>query len=117
MRCANCGAELGSNEQECANCRKEELEIKVLTPEEKRDFHGITIDQSGQSQSQERLQYEGSGERMYVRHASVSLPKAGLFVKLLIGAGLLFVAMAALSAVSFLVVLGCIVWFVLRMFR
>lgn len=117
MRCASCGAELSSEEQECTNCRTKDTEIKVLTPEEQRDFAGITIDQAGQNTSEKSDQYQNPRERIYVRHTTFSLPQTGFFVKLLIGAGLIILSMAALSTVFFFVVIGCIIWFVLRLFR
>ncbi|MCE5285524.1 MAG: hypothetical protein LLG02_06725 [Pelosinus sp.] len=115
MRCANCGAELDSNE-ECSNCHSNNAEIKVLSPEEKRNFQGITIDQSGQNSAEESYQ-QGARDRIYVRQASFSLPKTGFFVKLLIGAGLLVLAMAIFGTIGFFVLIGSVVWFVLRLFR
>jgi hypothetical protein len=112
----NCGAELDSS-QECLNCRTKDNAIKVLSPEEKQDFRGITIDQTGQDASGESYQYQDAGQRIYVRQFNLSSPKTGFFIKILIGAVLIVLAMAAFSTIAFFAVIGGVIWFILRLLR
>jgi hypothetical protein len=116
MRCANCGAELDEREQ-CPQCHAKDAEITVLSPEDKRDFRGITIEQGGREASGESYQYQDARQRIYVRQFNLSSPKAGFFIKLLIGAVLIVLAMATFSAIAFFAVIGCVIWFVLRLLR
>lgn len=116
MRCENCGAEVDLNGK-CPNCHTENNEIKVLSPEEKHDFRGITIDQTGQRTAEESRDYQDARQRIYVRQVNFSSVKTGFFLKLLIGAGLIVLAMVAFSTLAFFAVVSCIVWFVLRLLR
>ncbi|HEY3424827.1 MAG TPA: hypothetical protein VGL27_08535 [Negativicutes bacterium] len=117
MHCDVCGAELQPGEQECIKCKNSESGLQVLTPDEKKRFKGITIDDEEElSGAEESYEYRDSqsNQRIYVRHVNFSSPKIGFFTKLLIGlvlAGLVFVVLPI--AVLFMVIIA-IVWFLLR---
>jgi hypothetical protein len=116
MHCDVCGAELQPGEQECIKCKHSKSGLKVLTPDEKKRFKGITIDEEELTGAEERYEYRDSqsNQRIYVRHVNFSSAKIGFFTKLLIGlvlAGLVFVLLPI--AVLFMVIIA-IVWLVLR---
>lgn len=109
MKCIACGAEIQPDEQLCAVCIELEHKVQVLTPEEKQDFSGITIEQDHRGQTNEYDDYLDNDEkqRIYVRHVNFSMGQTGIVTKIILGiifAGLLIIALPiALLALSIVV--------------
>jgi hypothetical protein len=109
VKCITCGAETQSDEQFCSICIKLEHRVQVLTPEEKQDFSGITIEQDQGKQTNAHDDYLGNNEkqRIYVKHVNLSMGQTGILTKIILGiifAGLLFVVLPiALLAISIVV--------------
>jgi hypothetical protein len=116
VKCIACGAEVQSDEQLCSACIELEHKVQVLTPEEKQDFSGITIEQDPGKQTNEYDDYLDNNEkqRIYVRHVNFSMKQTGIVTKIIIGiifAGLLVIALPiALLAIS----IGVFFFYVMR---
>lgn len=98
MKCIACGAEIQPDKQLCALCMELEHKVQVLTPEEKQDFSGITIEQDQGKQTNEYDDYLDNDEkqRIYVRHVNFNMGQTGIVTKIILGiifAGLLVIAL------------------------
>ncbi len=96
MKCIACGAEIQPDKQLCPLCMELEHKVQVLTPEEKQEFSGITIEQDQGKQTNDYDDYLDNDEkqRIYVRH--VNLGQTGIVTKIILGvifAGLLVIAL------------------------
>lgn len=109
MKCSVCGVDIQSDEQLCSRCIELEHKVQVLTPEEKQDFAGLTIEQDQEKESAGHDDYRGHGEnqRIYVKHVNLNMGQTGIFTKIILGiiiAGLLIVALPiALFIISIVV--------------
>lgn len=118
MRCTICGAETDNNDDKCSACKQSEINMKVLTPEERAQFTGVTIEaepNSEQYSENKEQQFQGakSNHRVYIRQMSFG-SKTGFFTKLLIFAviaGILFIALPV--AILFFGIVS-ILWFIFR---
>lgn len=122
MECEKCGRPLEEATGRCPHCDGQGEKIRVLTPEEKRSYDGVTIDTETGEQEQARSRkqsYGGGGRRIYIRKVDVSnsdwLTKLIVFaVVAAIAAFVLFVALpVALVGVG----IAVLVWLVLSFFR
>lgn len=116
LNCTVCGAEIQSDTGQCSKCKKIESNVQVLTPEEKRDFGGITIEQDPEKGTEEQYTYQGynANQRIYVKHINVGKP-IGLFTKMILGiifVGLIIVALPI--ALFFISVVGFYLYFMRR---
>lgn len=109
MKCSICGVEIQAGEQLCSKCMELENKVQVLTPEEKRDFTGLTIEQEQREQAagpQNDRSY-GGNQRIYVKHVNFNMGRTGIITKIIFGmilAGLLIVALPiALFVVSIVI--------------
>ena len=86
MKCNFCGREVPRGTQECPYCHyRFEIEATVLNPQERDEFEGVTIDESGYEETaakderrpEQRARYErreeysnknGSGPKIYVKN-------------------------------------------------
>ncbi|SFL33173.1 hypothetical protein [Pelosinus propionicus] len=95
MKCNVCGVEIQSDEQQCSKCNELKHKVQILSPEEKQDFSGLTIEQDPEKQSAGYNDYRGN-QRIYVKHVNFSMGQTGMLTKILFGiiiAGLLIVAL------------------------
>lgn len=115
MRCAQCGAELKPGEQQCSNCCRTETGVHILTPEDNRQFNGVTLEQEGQHDAGGgNYEYRSSqfGRQVHIRH--INLAGTGLLAKLLIGAILALLVFIVLPIAFFVAAVGIIIWVLLR---
>ena len=94
MKCPKCGAEMENDGGVCSRCAAETAEVKVLPPDERDDFKGMTIQQGGEAGDKTgfreeppgsyEYRSEGPGHRVYVRQVSFGSQSMGLLTKLLI---------------------------------
>jgi hypothetical protein len=115
VKCVVCGHEIRSDDQLCPNCIELENKVQVLTPEEKRDFSGITIEQDQEKQSAGHDDNRGYSEnqRIYVKHVNFSMGQTSILTKIILGmivAGLLIVALPIA-----LLIIGVVMFFLLFM--
>lgn len=116
MRCTMCGAETETNNDKCSTCRQAEL--KILTPEEKTHFTGVTIEAETNNDSKDSnnsYQYSDSGgnHRVYIKQ--VKFGSANSFIsKLLIFAVIAGILFIALPVALVLVGIFSLVWFIFR---
>ncbi|MDF2635540.1 MAG: hypothetical protein K0R78_2414 [Pelosinus sp.] len=97
VKCVVCGLETQSDEHLCPRCIELENKVQVLTPEEKRDFAGITIEQDQEKQTEygDNRSYTDN-HRIYVKHMNVNMGQTSILTKIILGiifAGLLIVAL------------------------
>lgn len=110
MKCKVCGVEIRSDEELCPLCRELENKVQVLTPKEKQDFSGITIEQDQEKQAPYYDDYHGTNEkqRIYVKQMHFSTGQTGVLTKIILGiifTGLLIVALPiAFLIISIIVV-------------
>jgi hypothetical protein len=117
MRCPHCGAEPDSLTGKC-DCREAEAEaeVKILTPEEREGFHGVTID----DRPAERNNHEysnSSGQRIYVRQVTFGSGGGGLWTKLVmlaVFAAFIFVFLPVLLFFVAAAGLGLVLWLFFR---
>lgn len=120
MRCAKCNRELGETSGECEFCRREADEnVRILTPEEKSGYQGVTIETNHQGQDRESAGSNRSNSNFYIRKIRLGrsnwLTRLAVYVVLAaVAAFILFVIFPmALMAVG----IGIIVWIVLNFMK
>ena len=116
MRCTICGAETETNDDKCSACRHAEL--KILTPEEKTHFTGVTIEAETNNDSKDSnnsYQYSdrGGNQRLYIKQVNFG-SKNSFFSKLLIFAVIAGILFIALPVALVLAAIFSLVWFIFR---
>ncbi len=124
MRCPKCNEEMNDESSVCNRCSGEAAEVKVLRPDERDDFRGLTIQQdSGSTAEPENREgspgnyeyrSEGPGHRVYVRQVSFGSQPFGFLTKLVIAAMILFFIFVALPVALLLMVIFSLVWWLFR---
>ena len=116
MSCIHCGAETNPGEDTCINCRRQS-EVTVLSPDERENFHGLTIEQDQNGKEYHRSETNGPNPRVFVRQFSFGSAKGSLFLKLLLGAAFLVIIMLALPIALIFLAFFIINWLFLRSSR
>jgi hypothetical protein len=120
MRCEQCGTEFSDDCRVCPECSHSLSEVEILTPEEREDFQGITIENPGheaERQDDYTYEYHGPHKGVYVRGFNFNFGKGGLLNRILVGlivAGVLFLAAPIIFGLLGVVVIGGILSLVLR---
>lgn len=126
MRCVKCDQEIDEKTGRCNQCGEMMSEnIRVLTPEEKSHYNGVTIDTSdnredsrGENINQQYYQ-ERPNQRVYVKNVNLNqsnwLAKVAIF--LIIAAIAAFMVFIALPIVVIGIGVGIVVWLVLSFFK
>jgi hypothetical protein len=124
MRCPKCNEEIDGEGSICSRCSGDAAEVKVLRPDERDDFKGMTIQQGDDTttgcedrgRAPENYEYrsEGPGHRVYVRQVSFGSKPFGLLTKLIIAAMLLFFIFVALPVALVLMAVFSILWWLVR---
>ena len=128
MQCPKCGRPMDENDR-CSYCEAEAMreetitddKVRVMTPEEKVEYHGVTIDES-QQEPRDNLGFEHShGWRDHVVFHQVHLGDVSwtskLALILILAAILLFVLFIALPVAVIGLVVGAVVWALLSFLR
>jgi hypothetical protein len=119
MRCEQCGTEYSDACRACPKCGHS-FEVAILTPEEREDFQGVTIEGSGREgerQADDPYEYHDPPKRVYVRNFNLNSGKGGWLGRLIVGliiAGVLFLAAPILFGLLGVVVIGGILSLMLR---
>lgn len=123
MRCPKCGGEMETDSSICSRCAAETSEVKVLRPDERDDFNGLTIQQGGESdnatgfreETPGNYEYrsEGPGHRVYVRQVSFG-SHMGFLTKLLIVAVILFLVFVALPIALIVLAVSSLIWWLVK---
>lgn len=125
MRCSKCNQEIDNTVDICPICGTTVQEnIRVLTPEEKVGYHGVTIDsennQKEESSKSNSYQYSSPNGKIYVKNLNFGqggnwLTKVAIMLIIAAIAGfLLFVALpVALIGIG----VGIVVWTVLSFLK
>ena len=124
MRCPKCNEEMNDESSVCNRCSGEAAEVKVLRPDERDDFKGLTIQQDSGSTAEPgnregspgnyEYRSEGPGHRVYVRQVSFGSQPFGFLTKLVIAAMILFFIFVALPVALVLMVIFSLVWWLFR---
>ena len=124
MRCPKCNEEMNDESSVCNRCSGEAAEVKVLRPDERDDFKGLTIQQDSGSTAEPgnregspgnyEYRSEGPGHRVYVRQVSFGSQPFGFLTKLVIAAMILFFIFVALPVALLLMVIFSLVWWLFR---
>ena len=123
MRCPKCGGEMEIDSSICSRCAAETGEVKVLRPDERDDFNGLTIQQGGESENATgfkeetpgnyEYRSEGPGHRVYVRQVSFG-SHMGFLTKLLIVAVILFLVFVALPIALIVLAVSSLIWWLVK---
>ena len=123
MRCPKCGGEMETDSSICSRCAAETGEVKVLRPDERDDFNGLTIQQGGESENATgfkeetpgnyEYRSEGPGHRVYVRQVSFG-SHMGFLTKLLIVAVILFLVFVALPVALIVLAVSSLIWWLVK---
>lgn len=111
MQCSKCGAQFEGDGTFCPNCRPA---VRVLSPEERENFRGITIEDTDFRNDREQ-EYSDTGRRVYVKH--IQLGTGNLLQRIILGlviAGLIVVALPFMMFILGAALLG---WMLTRLFR
>ena len=124
MRCPKCGAEMETDNSICGRCAVETGEVKVLRPDERDEFNGLTIQQGGEAdnttgfreETPGNYEYrsEGPGHRVYVRQVSFGSQSMGFLTKLLIVAVILFLIFVALPVALIVLAVSSLIWWLVK---
>lgn len=127
MRCPKCNEEMDQITNQCDKCEKEIAEVKVLQPDERDDFQGLTLQQGeepstrsgGAKDSSTNYEYrsEGPDHRVFVRQVSFGSAgnsPFGFLTKLIVAALILFFIFVALPIALVLMVVFSLIWWLLR---
>jgi len=124
MRCPKCGAEMDPDSSICSRCATETVEVKVLRPDERDDFNGLTIQQGGEAEHTTEFREEtpgnyeyrneGPGHRVYVRQVSFGSQSMGFLTKLLIVAVILFLIFVALPVALIVLAVSSLIWWLVK---
>ena len=126
MRCVKCDQEIDEKTGRCNQCGETMSEnIRVLTPEEKSHYNGVTIDtndnhEDSRGENINRQYYqERPNQRVYVKNVNLNqsnwLAKVAIF--LIIAAIAAFMVFIALPIVLIGIGVGLVVWLVLSFFK
>ena len=99
--------------------------MKVLSPDERDDFHGLTIQQGNEREpgpdypqwpadSEHEYHSEGPGPRVYVRQVSFGSNSVGIPAKLVLAAVVLFLLFVALPVALIIMVISSVLWWLFR---
>ena len=124
MRCPQCNEELTGSNVDCDRCGNKAVEVKVLRPDERDDFQGLTLQQgedvsgrngyaTGQSGDYE-YRSEGPGHWVYVRQVSLGSKPFGFLTKLIVLALILFFVFIALPVALILMAVFSLAWWLMR---
>lgn len=116
MRCLECGTEYQPGQEQCSVCKASLNQVKVMTPEEREQFGGMTIEQQD-SERKDRFQgYSQNKNRVYFRQVSFgSGSSMGFLTKLIIGAGIAALVMfVALPLMLMFAAAAIFAWFFFR---
>ncbi len=118
MSCIHCGAQTKPGEDICDNCRHQP-EVTVLSPGERENFQGLTIEQAQTSKDYYHSDTDESNPRphVFVRQFSFGSGKGSLLLKLLLGAVFLVVIVLALPVALIFLAFFIINWLFLRSSR
>lgn len=121
MRCCpECGKERDASVEKCPYC-EQELQITVLSPQERETFQGVTINQDTDEGREENYQYTGYGpnHRVHIRHVHVSGGSfwSKLLIALTIMAFLAALVFVALPLVFVVVAIVAVVSFIMRLLK
>ncbi|HWR31242.1 MAG TPA: hypothetical protein VN631_15555 [Negativicutes bacterium] len=124
MKCPKCNEEMDEDSSSCRRCSVDDAEVKVLRPDERDDFKGLTIQQNGNTADEPEYREdtpgnyeyrsEGPGHRVYVRQVSFGSKPFGFLTKLVIAAMILFFIFVALPVALVLMAVFSIVWWLVR---
>lgn len=90
MKCNFCGREVPRGTQECPYCHyRFEIEATVLNPQERDEFEGVTIDESGYEETGAKDERRPEQRERYERREEYSNKSGGskIYVKNLNGCG------------------------------
>lgn len=119
MRCSKCGQELGPGERECSACR-ELHDVKVLSPQERENFQGVTLESEPPRESGGQYYgYDSSGpnHRVHVRSVRFTTGGMSLWSKLAAVAVVGLLVFVFLPLAVLLVAGASLAWFLYRALR
>lgn len=117
MRCSVCNRELDESTGKCAFCAgRTDENVRVMSPEEKSQYQGVTIDTTENDRG-ERRQYGGARQNTGFYVKQIRLGRSNWLTKLAIMVALAaiaaFVLFIALPVVLICVSVGVVIWIVL----
>lgn len=115
MYCEKCGNQLNPGETNCPICRHSIDEVEVLTPEEKNNFQGMTIEAiDNDEKDRYRDEHRTGQQKIYFKQTHLNLSGTSLLTKLVIAAFVVFMVFIALPILLLILSLVLIGWLLLR---
>lgn len=121
MRCQKCGGETAGTEVICNVCNAADNEIRVLSPDERDHFKGMTLQQgetdstdSNRAGTDYEYRSDGPGHKVYVRQVSFGSSSMGLVTKLILLLFFLFIVFVALPLALIAMAIAVIWWMIRR---
>jgi hypothetical protein len=116
LNCTVCGDEIQSDIGQCSKCKEIESNVQVLTPEEKQEFEGITIEQETDKRNEEQYKYQSFNEnqRIYVKHINIG-GNMGFFTKMILA--ICFIGLIVIALPIALVLISVVGFFLYIMRR
>lgn len=123
MHCSKCNQELDETGK-CSYCEAQEAEtVRVLTPEERAGYQGVTIDTANDNDQagEQRTHYNNNSyQHIYVKNISTISSSSWLskiLIILVVAAIASFLLFVALPVALIGIGVGIVVWLVLSFFR
>jgi hypothetical protein len=120
LKCPSCGRDIAPPDTDCRFCADREGQVTVLTPSERENFQGVTLDSgpTGERGGEESYSYESRGphHRVYVRRVSFG-GGTSLWTKLVILAVIGLAVFVILPMFFLFFAAAGLVWFILRLLR
>lgn len=116
MRCPDCGKEIDASSQRCNSCENMQ-HVTVLTPGEREQFQGVTINQEEEPGKDYQYTSYGPNHRVHVRqiHVRGSSFWSRLLIALMVMAFLAALVFVALPIVLVVIAVIVLVSFVIRL--
>lgn len=128
MRCMICGKNLDGAGPNCSECDGKESEIKVLSPDERDNFHGLTILQGNDREpGPDYPQWPADGNReysspdsinrAYIRQDSLGTKPKSYAMKLSLAVAVLVLSFLSLRLALIIIVFSSIARWLFRRFK
>lgn len=121
MRCSKCDREVDASIGKCLYCAEAEAEkVRILTPEEKLRYQGVTIDTGGEDrESSQQYRRRKANPGFYIKQINLNgsswLSKFMIFA--ILAAIAAFILLVALPVALVGIGVGVLVWIVLGFFK
>lgn len=116
MQCAECGREMGPQEEKCPHCAGKG-EVRVLSREERENFQGVTLGDEPAAGGDYTYKSEGPSHRVYVRQVNFGAGRISIWTKLIILAVIGLLLFVVLPMFFLFFAAAGVIWFIVSLLR